>query len=614
MRSLPVPAETMKPPAAGLDVKDRRLQYKVRVIREVQIFLRSRAFMKKKQIMLGLACFAALNAGNYALASDNPFATVPQSTGYYEDVASLVHDGLIDGYTDADFNSKRPLTRYEMAVFTAKAMSKSGSAGAADTQRIQKLMKEFQSELTDMHVKIPGVKAKKADKKASGPKLNVKHLPDGWDFSGMIRYRLDGGTKKYPDGTKKSGADGFGGTKNHQVLYQLNNKFKMGGGWTAEVDTIGAYDGDGDYRTTGENTAGWLSANKVFAQGPLFGGRARIGRTKGSFIGIKKSLIMGQYYTGGDYMINVGNKWKVGAAWGNVDYNKNSWSGDSHRINSSDSATLIKNGKTAKVDASTLSASQLANLNSLKASKLVSFSSGDTIDNTSGKVTITNTSGADITIPVYYSKPDRGVSGSDMNPDGLGVSMTQLQAQYQAASNLQFNFSYWHLHSSGDHTYLNAKKAAQNAAAEAYGISNLNKPSTYTDPDIGEISAVWNPTKDLKVQAFYAQSNYQDPTYGGQNKAYALTFNLGEAKAAIPHSRMWELDLIHQERYTGIKSAYDLKNKEGEGQHGLILEYRYVPVKNVMFDWRWMHYKAINCKAASQYTGNQYRFQLYYYF
>lgn len=94
----------------------------------------------------------------------------------------------------------------------------------------------------------------------------------------------------------------------------------------------------------------------------------------------------------------------------------------------------------------------------------------------------------------------------------------------------------------------------------------------------------------------------------------ALTFNLGEAKAAILHSRMWELDLIHQERYTGIKSAYDLKNKEGEGQHGLILEYRYVPVKNVMFDWRWMHYKAINCKAASQYTGNQYRFQLYYYF
>ena len=101
--------------------------------------------MKKKQIMLGLACFAALNVGNYAFASDNPFATVPQSTGYYEDVAALVHDGLIDGYTDADFNKNRPITRYEMAMFTAKAMSKTSSANAADTQKIQKLMKEFQS-------------------------------------------------------------------------------------------------------------------------------------------------------------------------------------------------------------------------------------------------------------------------------------------------------------------------------------------------------------------------------------------------------------------------------------------------------------------------------------
>lgn len=51
--------------------------------------------MQKKKIMLGLAVFAALNVGNYAFASDNPFATVPQKTGYYQDVASLVHAGLI---------------------------------------------------------------------------------------------------------------------------------------------------------------------------------------------------------------------------------------------------------------------------------------------------------------------------------------------------------------------------------------------------------------------------------------------------------------------------------------------------------------------------------------
>lgn len=162
--------------------------------------------MQKKKIMLGLAVFAALNVGNYAFASDNPFATVPQKTGYYQDVASLVHAGLIDGYTDADFNAKHPLTRYEMAVFTAKAMSNAQNADADSTQRIQKLMKEFQSELTDLHVRVPGVKAKKSSSSkssAKGPK--VKNLPMNWDVSGLMRFRLDGGRKDYANGTSKHG-------------------------------------------------------------------------------------------------------------------------------------------------------------------------------------------------------------------------------------------------------------------------------------------------------------------------------------------------------------------------------------------------------------------------
>ncbi|MCI6158571.1 MAG: S-layer homology domain-containing protein, partial [Selenomonadaceae bacterium] len=277
--------------------------------------------MKKRNIVLGLAVVAALNVASFqpASAGSNPFATVPQSTGYYQDVAALVHDGLIDGYADSDFKANRPLTRYEMAVFTAKAMSNSNKANAADTQRIQKLMKAFQSELTDMHVAIPGVKAKNA-KKAEKPAKAKFTVPDGWKLSGMLRYRLDGGTKKNPDGSKKTGADGFGGAKNHQLLWQYNNKFSMGGGWQAELDLIGARDGNGDSRTTGENTVGYATANKIFAQGPLFGGRARIGKTKGSFIGIKKSLIMGQYYTGGDYMYAVSPKWKIGGADKNLDF------------------------------------------------------------------------------------------------------------------------------------------------------------------------------------------------------------------------------------------------------------------------------------------------------
>lgn len=578
--------------------------------------------MKKRNIVLGLAVVAALNVASFqpASAGSNPFATVPQSTGYYQDVAALVHDGLIDGYADSDFKANRPLTRYEMAVFTAKAMSNSNKANAADTQRIQKLMKAFQSELTDMHVAIPGVKAKNA-KKAEKPAKAKFTVPDGWKLSGMLRYRLDGGTKKNPDGSKKTGADGFGGAKNHQLLWQYNNKFSMGGGWQAELDLIGARDGNGDSRTTGENTVGYATANKIFAQGPLFGGRARIGKTKGSFIGIKKSLIMGQYYTGGDYMYAVSPKWKIGAAWGNVDYNKSVWSGNANQINSTDNATLLKKGKDAKIsDVAKLSAVQKMNLQSLINSGAVSVTDagGASITNVSAAtdaVTVKNTSGADIAVPFVYWKPERGVSGSDMNPDGLGVSMTQFQSSYRPTSNFAVNMSYWHLHAKGgDHYYLSPKNAAANRTAESYGLTAPNKPKYYKDPNIGELNLVWNVSPKVELQAFYAQSDWQEKGGGGQNKAYALAAKWGNAVAAKAHSRHFELDLIHQEQYTGIKSSFDLKNKESEGQHGLIAEYRYVPVKNIMFDWRWMHYRAINVSADKKYIGNQYRFQLYYYF
>lgn len=479
--------------------------------------------MKKKQILLGMAAFAALNASSLAMASDNPFATVPQSTGYYEDVAALVHDGLIDGYADSDFNTKHPLTRYEMAVFTAKAMSKSSSANAADTAKIQKLMKEFQSELTDMHVKLPGVKTEVKEGKKADTGLKVKQLPENWDMNGYLRFRLDTGTKNGSKGTHKTGADGNGGPKNHQLLWQINNKFNVGGGWTGELDIIGAKTGNGDMRTTGENTEGTADANKIFAQGPLFGGKARIGRTKGSFNGISKSLIMGQYYQGFDYSVKVSPKWTTGIAWGKIDYKTGSH--------------------------------------------------------------------------------DRGVSGSDMNPDKLGVHMWQLQSSYKPTDRFAINLSGWRLNAYGgqgkNYTYDDGEK--------------------YGTPVIGEVNLVWQATKKLNVQGFYAQSSHHS-AHGGQNKAYALSFKWGNAVAQKAHSRHFELNLIHQERYTGIKSAYDLKNSNGRGACGFIADYRYVPTKNIMFDFRWMHTRDLNpsfddkTKLIEKFISNQYRAQVYFYF
>ena len=604
--------------------------------------------MKKKNIMLGLAVFAALNVGNYAFASDNPFATVPQKTGYYQDVASLVHAGLIDGYTDSDFNAQRPLTRYEMAVFTAKAMSNAQNADANNTQRIQKLMKEFQSELTDMHVRIPGVKAKKAstDKKAAkGPK--IKNAPNNWDVSGLFRFRLDGGRKDYGNGTGKHGADGFGGQKNKQLLWQMFNKFDIGGGWKGELDFIGAKDGNGDKRTTGENTDGYADINKMFVTGPIGKTKWRIGRMKGSFIGAKH-MVMGQYYEGLDTSYKTG-KWTLGATWGKVDYTNNVFTGDPSAANSSVAAkaTVKKNGGSLAVNkefSSNYNASQVLNT-ALAKGLLYTDKTGATAatstdidkfvaDGSSVKLFYVNKTSKDIDLgneTTYYYKAERGVSDSDMNPPGLGVNMTQLEAKYQAAKNLAVDFGWYHLHGNGDMAF-NAKQAAiNNYMMSNYGVdTGKSAYSKYPNPDIGEINVDWMATKKLNVIAHVAMSNMRgraDNEFDGskgkdgdKNKAYAVTFKWGKVQPTKAHSRHFQLDLIHMEQFTGIKSTYDLKNKTGEGQQGFIADYRYVPVKNVMFDFRWMHYKTLGLNSQDKgagtknYHGNQYRFQLYYYF
>lgn len=499
--------------------------------------------MKKQKMLLGLVSAVVLGMGSLpevTEAADNPFASVPLDSGYYDDVDALVNNGLIYGYEKGEFKKTRIISRMEMAIFTAKAMSAMDRAEAEDSQRIQRLIKEFSGELSDMHVKVPGVAAKKEEAKAaSGPK--IKQMPKNFSLSGLIRLRDDWGHNKNDNGKDES----FGGTKNHQLLWQMFTKFDIGAGWTGEIDFLGAKDGDGDSRTTGENTSGTADVNKAFVSGPLAGGIVRVGRVKGSMV-YGDSMVMGQYYQGIDYTRKFG-KWKVGATWGKVDYNTAAWSGDTHKINSQDPNT-----------------------------------------------------------GVYYYKPERGVSGSDMNPDGLGVNMTQLQTSYQASKDFAWNMGFWHLTARGSGDYRSSS-----------AIANNEKSKHYSNPNIFETSIGWQASRKLKILGNFAISDDnrgKGSDFGRQNKAYGISFRWGQVAAANPHSSKLQLDLLHQERYTGIKSTYDLKNKTGEGERGFILDYRYVPVQNVMFDFRWMHYHSLGKTAAKTDHANQYRVQVYYYF
>lgn len=479
----------------------------------------------KKKLLLAMACSAAIGATAFtgvSEAASNPFAAVPTSSKSYDDVAALVDNGLIYGYKKGQFDKTRVISRMEMAIFTGKAMSAMDRAGAADTERINRLIKEYQAELTDLHVQIPGVKAKtdKGGKPAAAKDARIKKIPDNYDFSGLIRLRHDwGGNGHYKNGAEQA----FDGVNNNQIMVQFNNKFAINKDWSAEVVFFGAKNVDGDSRNSGENTNGLWDFGRAYVQGPLLAGNVKMGRLKGSNL-YNYSMIMGQYFTGITYTKKLGSKWTTDLGYGKIDF--------------------ATKGLT---DSGSTNAAQY----------------------------------------------ERGVSGSDMNPNGLGVNMWQWQTKYQASKNFSIMASWWKLKARG-------------------GSDRIKK---YGDPNIGEIGFSWDASRKLTVRGMYAQSSWEG-TRGTGKSAYGISLQWGKVSQNNPHSSRLQLDLLHSGRYTGIKSTYDLKNKAGEGERGFIIDYRYVPVKNIMLDFRWMHYRSMGTPAAKTdlKNANQYRVQLYYYF
>ena len=84
---------------------------------------------------------------------------MPKDHWAYDAVTMLANDGVIEGYSDGNFNGDKLMNRYEMAEIVSKAMAKYDSAKPADKGAIKKLEKEFASELKDMDVRLTQVES-----------------------------------------------------------------------------------------------------------------------------------------------------------------------------------------------------------------------------------------------------------------------------------------------------------------------------------------------------------------------------------------------------------------------------------------------------------------------
>lgn len=119
-----------------------------------------------KKSLLKVAVTTALTVAFAVPAFANPFADVQKDHWAYDAVNVLAQEGIVDGYGDGTFKGDKTMTRYEMAQIIAKAMNKDLNGDQKAT--VEKLAKEFSSELKDMGIKVDEVKAEQERAKITG--------------------------------------------------------------------------------------------------------------------------------------------------------------------------------------------------------------------------------------------------------------------------------------------------------------------------------------------------------------------------------------------------------------------------------------------------------------
>jgi hypothetical protein len=123
--------------------------------------------MKKSVTVLAITLTLGASTTSFAAAADS-FNDVPKNHWSYAALDELAKDGIIEGYEDGKFQGNRMMSRYEMATIVAKAMDKVKSGSLGDQALVEKLEKEYGSELEALDKKIDAVNARIDNVKMTG--------------------------------------------------------------------------------------------------------------------------------------------------------------------------------------------------------------------------------------------------------------------------------------------------------------------------------------------------------------------------------------------------------------------------------------------------------------
>lgn len=260
--------------------------------------------MKKQLIIVAVLAFTLGLIGTAFAAA--PFPDVPAKHWAYDAVGKLVQAGLIEGYDDNTFKGDRPMSRYEFALLTAKAMSRFDKADDVNKAMINKLSAEFAAELQNL-----GIRVDKLEKKVAQDTVNMKgDMRLRWDrvqhqnnSSTRERFRLHFSTNPVDNIT-------FNGTYLIARQTIINNNATSPGG--------SAY--NGNYTFTQQTydpyqnnifALGYATVNKIFGQKDM---SLVAGRMVEPFLSTSYFL-MGYGIDGAQ--LNFGNTVKVNVGYAN---------------------------------------------------------------------------------------------------------------------------------------------------------------------------------------------------------------------------------------------------------------------------------------------------------
>ncbi|MBF0543886.1 MAG: S-layer homology domain-containing protein [Candidatus Riflebacteria bacterium] len=155
--------------------------------------------MKRLSIIVVLAFVLSAT-----MASANPFSDVPFSHWAYDAVSKLAAKNLIQGYPDGTFKGEKPVTRYALAMVTAKMLANveqmlekgvgSNLVTKSDLQTLEKLTVEFADELALLGVKVTALEddMQVVKEDVSTLKKDVEGIKDYMAKGGMEKVKLSG--------------------------------------------------------------------------------------------------------------------------------------------------------------------------------------------------------------------------------------------------------------------------------------------------------------------------------------------------------------------------------------------------------------------------------------